>query len=74
MPVRKFRSFEEAREALWGDPDDPAYRRQLAWLWALSSRLARFRYPRGVYRYATIEEAGRQREAWEAAATRESPD
>lgn len=70
MPVQKFRSFEEAREALWGDPGDPAYLRRVAWLWAFSDRLYPRRFPRGVYRFASIEEANLQRQAWEAAGDR----
>jgi hypothetical protein len=68
MPVQKFRSFEEAREALWGDPRDPEYFRRLAWLWAFSDWLAPKRFPHGVYRFKSIEEANLQREAWEMAA------
>ena len=70
MPVLKFRSFEEAREALWGDPGDPAYIRRIAWLWAFSDRLYPRRFPAGVYRFASIEEANRQREEWDAAGLR----
>jgi len=70
MPVQRFRSFEEAREALWGDPGDPEYLRQISWLWAFADRLYPRRFPRGVYRYTSIEEANRQREAWEIAGAR----
>lgn len=70
MPVQKFRSFEEAREALWGEAGDPRHLRRVAWLWAFSDLLRPVRFPRGVHRYASIEEAGREREAWEAAGAR----
>ena len=70
MPVQKFRTVEQAREALWGNPHDGAYIRQLAWLWAFSSRLARCRYPHGVYRYASIEASNLARETWEAESAR----
>ena len=65
MPVQKFRSFEEAREALWGEPGDPGYLRQIAWLWAFSARVAPRRYPKGVHRYRSIGEANRAREEWD---------
>jgi len=68
MPVQKFRSFDEAREALWGDPGDPAHLRRVAWLWAFADRLYPRRFPHGVYRYTSIEEADLQRQAWEAGA------
>ncbi len=70
MPVRKFRSFEEAREDLWGDSGDPGYMRRVAWLWAFSDRLYPLRFPRGVYRFKSIEEANVQRLEWEAAGLR----
>jgi hypothetical protein len=65
MPVKKFRSFEEAREALWGEPGDPGYYRRLAWLWAFSERLYPLRFPKGVHRFASIEDANLQRQIWE---------
>lgn len=70
MPIQKFRSLGEAREALWGRPGDPDHLRRVAWLWAFSDWLYPLRFPRGVYRFATIEEANHQREAWETAGER----
>ena len=70
MPVQKFHSFEEAREALWGEPGDPDHLRRVAWLWAFAERLYPLRVPRGVYRFASIEAANRQRRAWEMAGER----
>ena len=65
MPIQKFRSFDEAREALWGEAGDPAHLRRVAWLWAFSDRLYPMRIPRGLYRFESIEEANLQRQAWE---------
>ena len=70
MPVQRFKSFEEAREALWGDAGDPAYLRRLAWLWAFADRLYPRRFRRGVYRFRSIDEADRQRQAWDAVGER----
>jgi hypothetical protein len=72
MPVRKFRSFDEAREALWGEPGDPTHLRRVAWLWAFSDRLYPRRFPRGVYRFRSIEEADAQRRQWEIEGARRS--
>ena len=38
-PDPAFRTFEEAREALWGEPGEPLHLRRVAWLWAFSDRL-----------------------------------
>jgi len=70
MPVQKFRSFEEAREALWGEPGDPDHLRRVAWLWAFAERLYPMIFPHGVYRFTSIEEADLQRRAWEMAGER----
>jgi len=65
VPVQKFRSLDEAREALWLSPADPAFLSGVARLWRLAAALAPRRYPRGVHRYRSIAEANRAREAWE---------
>lgn len=74
MPVEKFRSFEEAREALWGEPGDPAYLRRIAWLWAFAERVAPRRYPPGVHRYESIDAANRARDAWDLVAHQSPAD
>jgi hypothetical protein len=63
--VQKFRSLDEAREALWADPRDPAFLGRVARLWRLAAELAPRRYPRGVHRQRSIAEANRASEAWE---------
>jgi len=54
MPIQKFRTFEEARRALWVAAGDPTILERMQRLGQLArSRPAR----RGVSRYRTIEEA-----------------
>lgn len=65
MPLQRFRSFEEARAALWGRTSDPAYLRRMAWVWAFSQKLCPSHLKPGVRRYRSLEEAQREREAWE---------
>jgi hypothetical protein len=63
MPVIKFRSLEAAREALWIDPADPKLLNTVQWVWSLAARFAPLRFPPGVHKYRSIEEAGKDREA-----------
>ena len=54
MPVQKFRSFEDARRALWMTPGDPLILERMKRL----GELAHGRPTRhGVFRYRSIEEA-----------------
>lgn len=62
MPVQKFRTLDEAREALWGEPGSAEHLRRVAWLWAFGRKLQPRRYPPGVHRYRSIEEAAAARE------------
>ncbi|MFN8641480.1 MAG: hypothetical protein U0802_07420 [Candidatus Binatia bacterium] len=64
MAVQKFRTFDEARQALWLAPDDPRILLRMRHL----ARMARARRPvrRGVTRIRTIEEAKRDKgTAWQ---------
>lgn len=64
MPVQRFRTYEDARRALWCDHDDPALYRRIARLWAGGARLALLRIPRGIRKFRSIEEANQEREKW----------
>jgi len=69
MPVQRFRTFEEARRALWTAPGDPAILERLQRLGELGrSHPAR----RGVFRYRTIEEAKQEKHAADDASAHES--
>ena len=70
MPIYKYKTFEEARMALWSREPDRTYFRQLNSLWALADRLSRFKYPSGVFKYRTFEEADKQRGEWDLSNTR----
>jgi hypothetical protein len=61
MPVQKFRSIEEMNNAPVSDarlPDIERFFRQCARYWAIAPRV----FPRGVFKFRTIEEAQRARE------------
>jgi hypothetical protein len=60
MPVQRFRTFEEARRALWTAAGDATILERLQRLGELGrSHPAR----RGVFRYRTIEEAKQEKHA-----------
>jgi len=54
MPVEKFRTFDDARRALWLPSGDPRILERLARLAARARVLPR---PRGVTRFRTLAEA-----------------
>ena len=62
MPVKRFRSIEEMTahtEPGRPDADFDRFMRHCARYWALSPK----RYPRGVFKFPTIEDAARARAA-----------
>jgi hypothetical protein len=67
MPVRKFRDVSEMEETLWYDRDDPALQRAIASVWDFAARVCPLRFPRGVHKYRSIEEANADRDRWEEA-------
>jgi hypothetical protein len=65
MPVRKFRSVEEMPSAAFGRPLDPANLALACRLSELATRLRPRRFPSGVHRYRSVEDATLARDAWE---------
>jgi hypothetical protein len=64
MPVRKFRSVEAMKTAVWRVPGDPALFMAMKALWDLGCRTSRRRYPPGVHKHTSIEEMQRVQERW----------
>jgi len=62
MPLYKFKTFEEAERALWNFHPDEAYYKRVADLWDFASKLNPIKYPAGIFKFKTIEEANRHRE------------
>jgi hypothetical protein len=62
MPVFKYKTFEEAERALWNFKPDENYFKRVAELWDFANQLNPIRYPRGIFKFKTIEEANRHRE------------
>lgn len=65
MPVRKFRSVEAIPPPPPRVPLDPQNLKLACDLSALAVGLRPRRFPPGLYRYRTVEEASRRRERWE---------
>lgn len=64
MPIRKFHSVEEmdsAKSDLWAEPEESLFKR-IGALWKRSARLSPRKYPRGVFKFRSIEEMQAQRE------------
>lgn len=67
MPIYKFRSFAEAERALWNFNPDEAYFRRVAQLWEFANMLSPMAYPRGIFKYRSIEEADKEKREWDLA-------
>jgi len=66
VPVRKFRSVEAMPPPPPRAPLDPQNLKIACDLSALAVGLRPRRFPPGLHRYRTVEEASRRRERWEA--------
>ncbi|NIA28381.1 MAG: hypothetical protein GWP06_00535 [Actinobacteria bacterium] len=65
MPIHKYKTFAEAEQALWNFHPDDAYYSRLEELWDFADRLCPIHYPRGIFKFRTIEEANKHREEFE---------
>lgn len=64
MPIQRFRDPEDARRALWVPRGDPTLGRRIRALWSRAALLAPPGIPRGLRKFASIEEANAEREVW----------
>lgn len=71
MPVQKFRTFEDAERALWTLPFGAEGPQRIRRLWHRAAVLSNRRYPTGVRKYLTLEDAEADRERWLAEPGRE---
>jgi hypothetical protein len=62
MGLQKFKSIHEAQRALWCFSPDEKYFKQVKELFKLTKRLGSPNFPRGVFKYHTIEEANNAKE------------
>lgn len=64
MPVYKFRTLKEASVALWASPDDPRLPDRIRGWWKFCARFALTETPRGVRKFATLDDANAEQEHW----------
>ena len=64
MPVRRFRDVSEMDDTLWRQPG-PELFRAIAEVWGFAEQVCRRRFPPGVYKHRSIEDAERLRDAWD---------
>lgn len=62
MPVWKYRSVEEMPPVPWCESLDEECLRRIAKLWSRASAFSSMVYPRGVFKFRSIEEAQHARE------------
>lgn len=63
-PIQKFRTHEEARQALWLAPGDPRIPKRLRRVLSMAMWLYPLDRARGVFKFRSIEEASTSRRQW----------
>jgi hypothetical protein len=66
MPVKKYRDVSEMEDN-WHEPGDPGLFKAIRAVWKLAARTTEPRFPPGVYKHRSIEEAHALEQAWEQA-------
>jgi hypothetical protein len=64
-PLKKYRSVEEMRSPTWSEPLDPDNLRRAGSVSAFAARLHPRRFPVGLHKYRSVEEASDARTQWE---------
>lgn len=64
MSVQKFRSFEEAEQALWCFSPDKNYYKRVRNFYNLISSISHIQYPHGIFKYKNLTEADRDKMKW----------
>lgn len=65
MPIYKYKTFGEAERALWNFHPDEAYYEKVAELWEFANKLSPIKYPKGIFKFKSIEKANKHREEFE---------
>jgi hypothetical protein len=60
--LKKFKSFEEASQDLWEFHPGPEYYERVRRFYEFAAHFIKRNYPKGIFKFKTIEEANRHRE------------
>lgn len=66
MPVKKYRDVSEIEEPVY-EPGSARLYEVIRHVWGLSDLICPLRFPSGVFKHRSIEDAERLREVWEDA-------
>ncbi len=64
MPVYKYKTFQEAKDAQIVREPDGDYYKMLSGFYETFGKIFKLKFPHGIYKFKTIEEAQIQKEAW----------
>ena len=67
MPIYKYKTFEEAENALWNFNPDEKYYNKVEELWEFADELSSISYPKGIFKFRSIKEANKHRDEIEIA-------
>ena len=64
MPVNKYKSFQDARDAQLVKNPDEKYYKMLSGFYNAFGKIFTKKFPHGVFKFKNIEEAQKQKEEW----------
>ena len=64
MPVYKFKTFQEARDAQLIIKTGENYYKMLSGFYETFGKIFTLKFPHGIYKFKSIEEAQKQKENW----------
>lgn len=67
MPVKKYRDVSEMEGNVWFEPGSQRLFDAMRAVWTLAAQSTKPRFPPGVYKHRSIEDANAQRQAWDRA-------
>lgn len=67
MPIKKLGDVSEMGADTWYEPGDPRLFEAIRAVWDLADRTLQPRFPPGVYKHRSIEDAQALREEWDRA-------